>query len=183
MVLVVWVIELGGTPQVLGKTATSELGYFTIPFQWSSGNSPVVQLTTSNSDGKEHILVNPTLQHERHVLLDITAPSWSGSNDSEYKRLVNDIKPHLGNLPLESLKEDDKRRDLSILREKTGWDARLLQLGVSAANLSADAVPLSAPVLYSLLRQQVPSDPSSLARMDPAILQNAMAKASRGGHC
>ena len=98
----------------------------------------------------------------------------------EFERLSADVRPLLQETSLSSAREDDERRDLTLLHEQTGWDARLIALAAAAERLSEET-PIDAQVAYGLVRAGLPTDPIQLVRISNEGIGHALAKAVDAG--
>ena len=77
-------------------------------------------------------------------------------------------------------REGAERQDLTLLKQTTNWDARLVALAAAAAQQTA-TTGLGQDVLYALFRIGLPTDPSQLAMVRAATVKSALTKASHAG--
>ena len=98
----------------------------------------------------------------------------------EFERLSADVRPQLQESSIASAQENDERRDLTLLHERTGWDARLIALAAAAEQL-AEETPIDAQVAYGLVRAGLPTDPIQLVRISREGIGHALAKAVEAG--
>jgi hypothetical protein len=113
---------------------------------------------------------------ERYAALNLVAPAANPA-PNEFAALAQDLAAELGDRArIAAAKESGDRRDLTLLHQKTGWDARVLALAASAERLSqASNIPPEAA--YALLRTGLPSDPTALAAVGAEAVGLALEKA------
>src|SRR5262249_38219444 len=113
--------------------------------------------------------------------LDLVAPESVRPLAPEYDRLAADLNHALGApTRLAQAKESDGRRDLSVVAEATGWDARLLALAATAPKV-ADETKVPAGALYALFRAGLPTDSQQLFRVHPKLVDQAWRRATAAG--
>jgi hypothetical protein len=96
---------------------------------------------------------------DKNEVLNLVAPAKAQQSlEPEYRRLVEDIEKYMGGSieRLADAQEKDGRRDLSLLHQSTGWDARLIALLVKASKLSTET-EIGRDVLYGLIRVGLPT--------------------------
>ena len=99
----------------------------------------------------------------------------------ELERLRADVTAHLGDFDrLARAREDEQRRDLTLLRSATGWDARLLALAADTVALARET-GISADALYAAARTGLPRTAEALAAVSTATFREALRKAERAG--
>jgi len=91
----------------------------------------------------------------------------------EYKKLNSDIAPLLNGVSLADTLENDDRQDLSLLHQRTGWDARILALGAMAEKTAKDT-GLASEVAYGLVRTGLPANPRQLANVSAETVKKAL---------
>lgn len=86
---------------------------------------------------------------------------------SETEALRDDLQSLSGGA-LKSLREDDERRDITLLARKSGWDARLVAMAAAAERFSEESVAaghtLEPDWFYALFRAGLPADTATLFR-------------------
>jgi hypothetical protein len=137
-------------------------------------------------DGQEVLLTKPLneLSTQSSANLNLMAPASLQPLAAEYNRLSDALKPHLGGemAKLKDAREDTEQQDITVLNRATGWDARLITLGIFAERLKAEAdVGLPSDALYGLLRAGLPSDKQLLAQVDPDVVETAIKKVRDAG--
>jgi hypothetical protein len=85
---------------------------------------------------------------------------------SEFELITEDLKPLLGDRFLSDLEEDEGRREISLLASRSGYPPEQIASLVVAHKLSKET-ETPAPVLYGLLRQDMPTSLRALHGTDP----------------
>lgn len=128
--------------------------------------------------GQKEITLNNTLFNpaKRETLNVVVAADGLQQSPPEFARLKTDITSKIADFAkLATAKEDDSRRDLSVLYQETGWDTRLIALASRASARERDT-GVAAEVLYGLSRVGLPTSPEDLARMSPSDVESALRK-------
>lgn len=169
--------DFGDNATKLGETTTVTGGRYAFVYD-SAGKALSLEVRAVDGAGKEIPLSKPVndLPGEARAALNLAAPTALQPLAPEYKRLLEDVTPLVGELrKLADTKENAKRQDLTVLNRATGWDARLLACAATAQRLGADGdVGLSGEALYGLLRAGLPSDKLLLAHVDPDVAERAL---------
>ncbi len=176
--------DFGGKATLLGETSTLEGGQYA--FTYDPGGKAVSLEVRAVKGANEEIPLSKPLNDvsgEPDTVLNLVAPSDLQPLAAEYRRLVADLKPHIGQMTkLADARENNERQDLTVLNRATGWDARLIALAATTERLSVDAdVRLPQEGLYGLLRAGLPSDKLMLARVDPEVAEKALKKMRDAG--
>lgn len=176
--------DFGGAETRLAETTTLEGGLYALPFD-TGGKTASLEVRAVDATGKE-IPLSKTLHNlgdQEKTAINLVAPSVLQPLAAEYRRLAEDLTPHVGDMAkLAGAKEGTERQDLTVLNRATGWDARLIALASNAAKLSAEeGVGLSQDVLYGLLRAGLPSDKLQLAQVGPEVVEKALGKVTEAG--
>lgn len=176
--------EFGGKSTKIAETRTHQGGRyaFTLDGQSRMGS---VEIRAVTANGKEVALSKPLhhLTAENRGRVNLVAPAKLRPLPAEYPRLRADLEPHVGELRhLATATEDTTRRDLTVLHQATGWDARLIGLAAVSERLAADPeVELPSEGLYGLLRVGLPSDKHLLAQVPLEAVELALRKAEASG--
>jgi ABC toxin-like protein/neuraminidase-like protein/putative peptidoglycan binding protein/virulence plasmid A protein len=170
----------GGKLTLVGEAVTGPDGSYTLDHDLPSGKGRL-DVRAVGAGGKEIPLAGPADKVDPEAPVNVVIPAAQlPTPDAEYARLVADLGPHLAGGKLSDAKEDDQQRDLSLLHEATGWDARLIALGATAERL-ATSTGVAPTVAYGLIRAGLPTDPVQLARVGPAGVGHALRKAVQAG--
>jgi hypothetical protein len=160
----------------LGEASADEEGFYAIP--WMNGRTQEGQyeLRLAGSEGKEIPIARLEPSLANYVAVNLVAPTRK-LGGAEFPALSEAVGQALGGIDkLGEVREEGDRRDISILREQTGWDARLIALAASAERLSKES-GLTRDASYALLRAGLPSDPTALAAAGALAVEFALKKA------
>lgn len=176
--------DFGGTATLLDETSTLEGGQYA--FSYESGNrAPSLEVRGVNDAGEEVPLSKPLNEtnRETRATLNLVAPAALKPLAAEYRRLTDDLMPHVGEMAtLAGATENDEQQDLTVLNRATGWDARLIALAAITERLNADPeMVLPTEALYGLLRAGLPSDKLLLAQVAPDVAEKALKTARDAG--
>jgi hypothetical protein len=180
--------DFGGKATRLGETTTVGDGRYA--FSYDAGGRVAslevrAVIKAGAPDEKEVPLTRPLndLTAESRARLNLLAPSSLKPLAAEYRRLADDLTPHVLDMKkLKDAKEDAQQQDLSVLNRATGWDARLIALASVSERLADDPdVGLSSEALYGLLRAGLPSDKLLLAQVEPEVVEMAIKKVRDAG--
>lgn len=176
--------DFGGQTSLLAETTTRTGGRYA--FAYDPGTAePVLEVRAVKPDGKEIPLTKPLhgLTADERASLNLVVPADAQPLEAEYRRLVKDLTPHVGQMRrLAEAKENKERQDITVLHRATGWDARLIALAAITERLAADEeVGLPAEGLYGLLRAGLPSDKLLLAQIEADVVEEALKKVREAG--
>ncbi|MCS6940509.1 MAG: hypothetical protein NZM94_14610, partial [Roseiflexus sp.] len=176
--------DFGGQATLLDETTTRTGGRYSFAYDPGAAE-PVLEVRALKADGKEVTLTRPLhgLTAEERNDLNLVVPADTQPLEAEYRRLVKDLIPHIGEMRrLAEARENKERQDITVLHRATGWDARLIALAALSERLAADAeVGLPAEGLYGLLRAGLPSDKLLLAQVEPDTAEAALKKVRDSG--
>ncbi|UTT71278.1 neuraminidase-like domain-containing protein [Arthrobacter sp. DNA4] len=172
----------GGTSTLVTETTTDDAGGYRMQYDpgprgWS------VEVRGVGADGGETVLSTPldAVSALSSARVDLLAPAGLAPAAGEYRRLLGDIIPLIGDpAALTKASEAPDRRDLTGLATSTGWDARLTALAVNAQRVS-ERSGLPAEALYGLFRAGIPTDDGSLAQLSPDTVGHALGKLRERG--
>lgn len=171
--------SFGGYEKPLEKTVTAQDGSFAVELAITTKSTALDIRALINK--QEISLTESGRQFSSGETLSLLIPSDKlPAPKSEFERLLSDLRPRLGGLPLSSAKEDDERRDITLLHQASGWDARLIALAASAEQL-AEHLKLDTQAAYALVRAGLPADPMQLARVSSAGIEHALTHAMEAG--
>ena len=115
------------------------------------------------------------------VALNLVAPASVQPLTAEYQRMSADLQQAIGGIQnLAKAQESDTQKDLTLVNQSTGWDARLLALAATAAQQSTPT-GLGQDILYALYRTGLPTDPQKLTLVPAVTIGTALTKASQAG--
>ncbi|GIX46749.1 MAG: hypothetical protein KatS3mg131_0960 [Candidatus Tectimicrobiota bacterium] len=174
----------GGQTTLLAETTTQAGGHYAFAYD-PGATEPVLEVRAVKADGKEIALTRPLhgLTASERARLNLVVPADAQPLEAEYRRLVKDLIPHVGQIRrLTEAKENGERQDITVLHRATGWDARLIALAAFTERLAADAeVGLASEGLYGLLRAGLPSDKLLLAQVEPDTVEKTLKKMRDAG--
>jgi GH18 family chitinase len=170
-----------GADSNLAGGSTDSQGYYSLSYNPGAG-SVNLQVRTLDTQGQEIALSTVKFNAAPAEVLDLVAPSTNVQPlTPEFQRLAAEMDKAVGGVAkLGQAEESVDRQDLSLLYQNTGWDARLIALAASAANL-IQPTGLGHDLLYALLRAGLPSDPQQLCLVSPTAVQKALSKANQSG--
>jgi len=177
-------LDFGGGATLLAETVTTEGGRYALAYDPGPAE-PVLEVRALKPDGSEVKLTKPLqgLTPEERANLNLVIPAAVQPQEAEYRRLVRDLTPHVGELKrLARARENGERQDITVLHRATGWDARLIALMAITERLAGDEeVRLPSEGLYGLLRAGLPSDKLLLAQVEPDTVAEALKKVREAG--
>ncbi|MCL6542207.1 MAG: hypothetical protein K6T87_16750 [Roseiflexus sp.] len=177
-------LDFGGGTTLLAEAVTTEGGRYTLAYD-PGAVEPVLEVRALKPDGSELKLTKPLqgLTEEERANLNLVIPAAVQPQEAEYRRLVKDLTPHVGELrKLAQARENGERQDITVLHRATGWDARLIALAALTERLAADReVGLPSEGLYGLLRAGLPSDKLLLAQVETDTVAEALNKVREAG--
>ncbi|GAB3959984.1 hypothetical protein GCM10027614_80680 [Micromonospora vulcania] len=163
--------NVGGDSPV-AETSTGADGGYRAAFTYTGGKDrPDLQVYVV-SDGTRIGASEVRYDAGHDEVLDIAIPDGAQlSLATEHAALSGDLAAHFAG-SLRDLREDDDRRDVSYLANKTGWDARAVAMAsladeFSACTSVADGTPAIPPALfYTLFRAGTPATDDAIYRID-----------------
>ena len=172
--------SFGGADLKLGETKTDEDGFYAISYK-PSGGAVNLELRTVGPEGKEIPLSRTKFNAERHELLNLVAPSSIRPLATEYERLISALQKELGDLDkLADARETADRQDITLLRQSTGWDARIIALAAKASRLRKET-GMKRDALYALSRIGLPTDKRLLAQAGSEVVDAALRRSREAG--
>lgn len=179
--------DFGGKATLLNETTTLAGGRYAFTYDAKSVAASL-EVRAVNRDGQEIALSKPLneLTVESRTNLNLVAPGDLQPLLTEYRRLSDDLTPHVGEMKkLAGAKENSTQQDLTVLNRATGWDARLIALASITERLADDPdvknAGLPSEALYGLLRAGLPSDKLLLAQVEPDVVEMGLKKVRDAG--
>ena len=169
----------GGRGRLLAEVVTRAGGAYAIDLELKVGTALLEVCAVV--DDTEISLIKPGRRIGSGEPLDLVLPGDRlPPMKGEFARLTADLHSHLNGSSLADAKEDDERRDITLLHEETGWDARLIALAAMAVRL-AERTQVDVQAAYGLVRTGLPTDPIQVARISREGVGHALAKAVEAG--
>jgi hypothetical protein len=168
----------GGAEELLAETKSDEHGFYEIAYV--SGGTTNIEVRALDGQGYELPLSATRFAAQQNEMLNLVAPARIRPSTTEYQRLSYDLAEQTGARGLLAAREDDERRDLTLLHRATGWDARLIALAVIAERLGAETQILPEAV-YGLLRAGLPTDKVEFAHVCVGDVDAALGKVQQAG--
>ncbi|MGA9767585.1 MAG: hypothetical protein WBV94_00985, partial [Blastocatellia bacterium] len=167
---------LGCIESLLGESKTNGQGFYIISY--NSGSAMInIEVRVVDARGKEISLSATKFNAGQKEVLNLVVPASVQPLAPEYQRLTADLNKQLGGQgKLSDVRENSKCKDLTLLHQCTGWDARLIALAATAGKLS-DSTGIPHDALYALLRTGLPGDPQQLALLSSKVVKKALGKA------
>jgi len=170
----------GGKEVRLGEVQTNADGFYAISYE-AGERAAGIELRTAGPDGEELRLSKAKYEVQANEVLNVVAPKGVQPLDAEFDRLMSDLGGQLEDLALlAKAREAGDQRDLTLLRQATGWDARIVGLAARASRLEEETGAPQAAI-YALLRAGLPADPQKLALVPSETVGKALAKAKEAG--
>jgi len=169
-----------GAETRLGEVKTDAQGFYALLYD-TGGKPANLEARVVNVQGKEISISGVKYNAGEKETLNLVAPTNVRPLAAEYQRLSADLSQQIGGQArLGDARENGDRRDLTMLSQATGWDARLIALAATASKLSADTgIPQDA--LYALYRAGLPTGKQGLAHISPVAVGKALGKAREAG--
>jgi hypothetical protein len=159
----------------LGKTQTDKEGNYSVSFSQSSAKAaPDLQTKVYYKGDENNFTLSPIRYNaSKNEMLDVVVKVEKVSRPAEFDAILHDVQANLGQLKLNELKEDKDNQHISYLSNKTGWDARLTAMLVTAHQLG-DQLKLNPAHIYSLLRSGVPGTAEALQSLSAERAETAI---------
>jgi hypothetical protein len=176
-----------GADRIVAETTTDARGLYSTPYpreKLGDGQKTRADLQVTVVIG-DRVVARSVVRYNASddEQIDLTLPA-DAQLLSEYETVQEAIAAVYPGA-LSALQENDDRRDITYLANKTGWDARAVAMAATAEALATPtrvptggavgrivgrAVPSAIPAAfyYALLRAGVPADPASLHGLSPA---------------
>jgi peptidoglycan hydrolase-like protein with peptidoglycan-binding domain len=175
-------IGFGGIATKLAETKTNASGVYALTYLPPAAGVNL-EVRAVDAQGVETTLSSVIYKAPNQKALNLVAPAGILPLTSEFQRLAADVQTVIGGSGVGNLakaQESNSQRDLTLLSQNTGWDARLLALAATSAQLAA-TTGLGSDLLYALLRAGFPSDPAQLSLISQATVTAALQKAQTAG--
>ena len=168
----------GGKDALLREGKTDAGGAFALTYR--AAGTVNLELRALDAENREVSLSETRFGAQREEQLHLVAPAAIRPLAPEFDRLQEDLKKALSGAAIAGAREGGGRQDLSIARELSRWDARLVALAATAAKQSATS-KVPADALYALYRLGLPSEPARLARVGGGAIDAALKRAVDAG--
>ncbi|ETP66943.1 hypothetical protein G159_19950 [Planococcus glaciei CHR43] len=165
----------------LGVIETDERGFYALPYEMD-GAAANIEIRTFDTQDNEVRLSNPKVNAGYSELINLVAPAKVKSQASEFSLLAADLSELVG-ADLSRLglaKENEDKQDLSMLHQRTDWDARLIVNAAISAQLSS-TTGISHDALYGAIRSGLPNDLEALALVSPEAFATTLTRANEAG--
>lgn len=164
----------------VGKAVSGRTGEYTITFKLPQTTEPDIEVRAYRPDGEGSIARSGIKYNASPVeKLDVIFKAAKIRDDSEFSRLVNDIRVQLNDVKLSDVKEDEKNNDITYLSNKTGWDSRITAMAAGAHQLG-EAMKIDPDHIYALLRSGVPATENDIKSLSTdkvkAVIEQAVEK-------
>jgi len=174
-------VGFAGQVTKLGETKTDSTGQYSLSYPLPGGTGSNLQMRVADSNNNEVTISNTKFNAQQQETMNLVVPGSVQPLAPEFQRLSADMDKYIGGVAkLSQAEESQSRQDITLLTQSSNWDARILAVGSSAAQLAAPT-GLGQEVLYALLRAGLPIDPSLLAMVPSDTVQNVLTKASQAG--
>jgi len=113
-----------------------------------------------------------------HEVVNLVVEKDQRQQASEFNSLNQELTQALNGKRLRDAQENETQRDITLLHESTGWDARLIAMAATSDKLRGkidDALPLEG--LYGLMRLGLPGTPEGLIRLSEKTVVKALSVA------
>lgn len=167
----------GEERRLLGEQTVASDGSYRLAYD-PADRPANLDLRLVTNDGREITLADTRFQAGRREQLNLVAPG--GKLAPEWDRLQADLRPHLGEADLADARESDERADVTLLRQATGWDARVVALAAQASALAPE-IGLIPQALYAALRAGLPADKRQLAEVRPELMEQTLRRSAEAG--
>lgn len=168
--------EFGGE-EVVGRTQTDDLGKYKFEFD-NNDIDFAFRIVATGPHDKDIPLMSSKYNADAEEEMNLVVPENLVDADSEFKRMMDSIRPLLKGRKLGDAKEDEHSQDLTFLFEATGWDSRLIGLA-ALADQRADETGIGAEALYGLFRVGLPSGIDQLGRVSEEGISKGLEKANQ----
>ncbi|SDD50071.1 Putative peptidoglycan binding domain-containing protein [Bacillus wiedmannii] len=171
----------GDDEAILGEIETDERGFYALSYGMG-GAIANLEVRTFDTQNNEVRLSNPKVNADRSELINLVAPAKVKSEASEFSLLASDLSEIVGAdlSKLAQAKESEDKQDVSMLHQRTDWDARLITNAAISAQLSA-ATGISHDALYGVIRAGLPHDLEALALVSPDAFATTLTRANKAG--
>ena len=151
-----------GSRQMTGQDGRYEITYDSGQFRRPTKSAATLVVRVYWAD--QVVAQSPIIKAKPVEIVDLTVTGEEFKEHSEYEKLLDQLTPILGTLPLATLSGEQ----ITVLSVETGVDRQRIDLLVTAAGL-AEATQLPVEVVYGLARQGLPASlPALLAQSSDA---------------
>ncbi|MEI6575771.1 MAG: neuraminidase-like domain-containing protein [Bacteroidota bacterium] len=165
----------------LGATSSDKSGNYLLhysPRDLSGNLNPDIQIIVYKSNDEKIEIFRSAVSYNAGLkaTIDVTIRAADVPRAVEYDRLLADIKPLTGKVGLHGLRENAQKENITLLSNKTGWDARMVAMAAQAEKLSKET-GIDACQYYAMFRSGIQANASSLGKISPASLEKILLKA------
>ncbi|PSL45405.1 virulence plasmid A protein [Chitinophaga niastensis] len=140
---------------------------------------PDLEVSVMNESSREIVIGKSDIRYNAGSAetINVILHSAQVPVTSEYDRLTGDLQPNLGGIALKDLQENQNNSHITLLSNKTGWDARAVAMAAQANKLNAvTGIP---PVhYYALFRAGLPANDEVLSRLPSATVEKIITHAA-----
>lgn len=183
----------GPSKNAAGECTTDGQGFYFLTY-YPQGKAVNIEIRAHDKEGKEIPLTSVKFNVVKYEVINLVVPSKgirSPETQSEYQWLIHDLSVALGDWhKLAEVREIPEQRDITVLHQITGWDARLIALASIAVKFSLEiakdsTIPanarLSPAFLYALFRTGLPSDKQLFGQLSVKTVEDALTIALNAG--
>ncbi|WP_028978199.1 neuraminidase-like domain-containing protein [Sporocytophaga myxococcoides] len=172
--------RLGGEVAI-GEGYTDPFGNYKIVYpkdKLEGKTSPDIQLGIFEADNNQKEIIRSEIKYNasEEETIDVVIAASKVLRPVEFERLLNDIRPILGDKTLKELKEDETHSDITLIANKTGWDARIIAMASQADQLSSET-KIPAEHYYAIFRSGVAGNSEAVSKLSSESLGNLLNKA------
>ena len=166
--------------KLLGEAITDQQGnyLFSYPADRSENIQPDLQARVMESGRAARELGRSSVKYNagKQEVLDVIIADRGSEIPTEHQRLLNDIKPYVGQLAIKDLRETREKGQISHLSNKSSWDARMVAMAVESEKWSAET-QVPSPHFYALFRAGLPNDKETLSMLSSDTITKVLQKA------
>lgn len=166
---------------VIGKAVTDKEGNYTIFYNkdiLQGKVKPDIEIRLMDTVDSKKEIGRSAVRYNAgdDTKFNISLESAKIPRQSEFDRLLAVVKPHLENKKLSDLSENNEKKDITFLANKTRWDARTIAMVAQAEKLSLQT-RIPPAHYYALFRSGVAGTRESINKLTPQFVENAIKKA------
>jgi len=158
----------------LGKTLSNKKGEYSISYKNQFKEAPDIEVIAYQERNEKNVSRSIIKYNASPVeILDVIVNVRTQQIASEFNQILNDMQPHLGQLKLSELKENESTQQITFLSNKTGWDGRITAMTASAHKLG-EQLKIDPSHVYALLRAGVGGTTESLQSLSISSAETAL---------
>lgn len=164
----------------VGSVMTDLQGGYAISFKNPVPAAPDIEVRACQKGDEKNISRSAVKYNASPVeKLDVIVNAQKERVGSEFNQILNDVRIHLANMKPSELREDQEKRDITYLANKTGWDGRITAM-LGAAHKLGETLKIDPSHIYAFLRAGVPATEDAVKGLSlqqaTEILANAVQK-------